>query len=220
MSDTTAPGDATAQATLTNTQLHPTNPYRATGNATAQATLTNTQPPTSEIAPQAIDWDAYVAALPPDVQAAYTAHTAGLKTALAREREAAKALDKQVKAISAASAEDRDAKLAEMAAQLSEAQRRASFALSPEVQDLIDSDAAYTVMMAKGLFDGKGQPNWEAFRAAHPTLFKAKAPPAPPPAPNINGEARGGNAGNAPTFNGLTVEGVAAKYSIPLSTRK
>ena len=169
---------------------------------------------TPPAAPESVEWDSFIAGQAEPIRAAYEAHTTGLKSALVKERESAKALAKALKDAQTGTAEEQNAKLAELTAQLGETQRRLGFVTSPEAAEVIDADIAYTVAAAKGMFDAKGQPKWADLKSAYPAMFKQ--PKAPPAAPDINGGARGGGNGGVMTFNGQLLEIVASKYGLKM----
>lgn len=188
-----------------------------TNTAAPETPPTKTTPPaegtTPPAAPESVEWDAYIAKQEAPVRAAYEAHTTGLKSALVKERESAKALAKALKDAQTGTAEEQNAKLAELTAQLGETQRRLGFVTSPEAAEVIDADIAYTVAAAKGMFDAKGQPKWADLKAAFPAMFKQ---PKAPQAPDINGGARGGGNGGVPTYNGQPLEAIANKYGLKM----
>lgn len=155
----------------------------------ADETTTTTTTETGATPPPAT-FDEFLAAQPETVRALADNYAGGLKTALASEREARKALDKQLKEATA-KAEQGSATakaLEEISTQLANTERRAAFFESASVPSIgcVNPKAAFLVASAEGLFKKSGEPDWGALQAAVPELFRKP------------GQANAGNGTGAP----------------------
>ena len=149
----------------------------ATGTATTGDGQNTGTPP----APRT--WDAVIAALPEADRALYEQHTTGLRNTVQATRQERDALQTQLgdltKAIGKNDAEGAKALLAQMSAEIETAKRRADFlegAVRPEI-GCSNPGAAFAIAQTQGLFDGRGNPNWDAIKQAVPELFRRATPP-------------------------------------------
>jgi hypothetical protein len=124
-----------------------------------------------------------IAALPEADRALYESHTTGLKNTVQATRQERDALQSQLaeltKVIGKNDAEGAKQLLAQMSAEIETAKRRADFlegAMRPEI-GCTNPGAAFAIAQTQGLFDGRGNPNWEAIKAAVPELFRKATPP-------------------------------------------
>lgn len=106
-------------------------------------------------------------------------HVKGLRTALdslkQQREELRSALADAAKNVEGQS----KAAIEKMTAQVEQAERRAGFAeeaVKPEI-GCTNPRAAYLVAEAQQLFDRRGNPDWEAIKAAVPELFRKTVPP-------------------------------------------
>ena len=127
-------------------------------------------------------WDTVIAALPEVDRALYEAHTTGLRNTVQATRQERDALQQQLgeltKVLGKNDPEAAKALLAQMTADLDTAKRRADFleqATKPEI-GCANPGAAFAIAHAQGLFDGRGNPNWDAIKAAVPELFRRAVP--------------------------------------------
>jgi hypothetical protein len=105
----------------------------------------------------------------------YSKHTAGLTSALQKEREERKGLSDKIKELlpQAEKGSEFEKKLTETVGQLDLAEKRAAFseeAIKPEI-GCINPRAAFLLAKADDLFDRSGHPNWTAIKKAAPELF-------------------------------------------------
>jgi hypothetical protein len=146
-------------------------------------------------------WDDALAAMPEPVKALYEAHTTGLKNTVTAVRGERDTLSSQLTALTKALGKDTpDAAkqlLAEMTGQLEASNRRAAFYEEAGQAGIgcTNPKAAFALAQADGLFDGRGNVNWQALKTAAPELFRVKAPDGnagagtgnpPPAAKNFN----------------------------------
>ncbi len=107
-------------------------------------------------------------------------HTQGLRTALQSERQQRSDLARQLRELApqAEKGSKLEQQLTQIQSQVEAAERRAQFveeAIRPEV-GCSNPRAAFLVAQAENLFDGRGNPNWEAIKVAAPELFRPKVP--------------------------------------------
>jgi hypothetical protein len=128
-------------------------------------------------------WDTVLAGLPEADRALYEAHTTGLRNTVQATRQERDALQQQLgeltKALGKNDPEAAKALLAQMTAELDTSRRRADFleaAVRPEI-GCSNPGAAFAIAQAQGLFDARGNPNWDAIKAAVPELFRKPIPP-------------------------------------------
>lgn len=149
-------------------------------------------PPTQDPAqngetPAPETWDEWLALQGDDdrtvIETLYNAQTAGLKSALQKERDTNKDLTKQLKALSGKLEEGSEVRqqVEAMTGALEAAQSRADFfemAASPEI-GLVDAKAAWALMQADpDSYTHRGKPDFDALKEAHPHLFR-QAPRTP-----------------------------------------
>lgn len=153
-----------------------TQPAAGTQDA-ATGTQTATPPTT---------WGAWLDAQPAEmktlVQTLHDAEIHGLKSALDSERGKNKDAEKQLRELAekAEKGSELQAKLAEMADSVQEAQRRSDFMEAAHAAGVTNLKLAYTVAVQDEMFDKHGRPNFEAMKTSYPELF-ASGKPAPPP---------------------------------------
>lgn len=137
--------------------------------------------PEAPVAPAT--WEDALALLPEEQKVLYEQHTAGLKNTVQATRQERDDLQKSLREITTALGKDPAAAaklLDEMSTQLELATRRAEFveqAVRPEI-GCTNPGAAFAIAQAQGLFDARGNLNWDTLRAAVPELFRKPAPPA------------------------------------------
>lgn len=105
----------------------------------------------------------------------YQQHTAGLQNAVKATRQERDDFAKQIKELSqnAEKGSELEKSLAEITGKLEQAERRAVFAeeaVKPEI-GCRNPKAAYLLAVADNLFDRRGNPDWQALKAAAPELF-------------------------------------------------
>ena len=127
-------------------------------------------------------WDAVVAALPEADRALYEQHTTGLRNTVQATRQERDALQQQLgeltKALGKNDPEAAKALLAQMATELDTSRRRGDFletAMRPEI-GCSNPGAAFAIAQSQGLFDARGNPNWDAIKQAVPELFRKPIP--------------------------------------------
>lgn len=138
--------------------------------------------PTGEQAQAAdFNFDTWLGEQPEHVRGALDNHTAGLKSALDKERNDRKDLVKELKRLEAAAGQGSEAQkaLGEMSSRLEVAEQRAAFyeeAGRPEI-GCSNPKAAFLVAQADGLFTKRGDPDWAAIKATAPEFFARKVVP-------------------------------------------
>jgi hypothetical protein len=142
-----------------------------------------------------LEFDSWITEQPEPVKALLDDHVKKLRTALVSEREGRESLEKQLREVAAGKAgevSEMRAKLTQIADQLKAESARANFNEAAHAAGIGNLKAAYTLAMADGLFDGKGQPDFAALKASYPELFAgAKKLPA--------GDAGAGTSTKQPT---------------------
>ncbi len=151
-------------------QINPTDTDPTEGGSQGDATPAASETPAT--------WEAALAALPEGVRALYDSHITGLKNTVTTTRQERDALNARIKDITKALGKDNpeEAKtlVEQMASELEQAERRASFyedAGRPEI-GCTNPKLAFLAAEAGGLFDKKGNANWEQIKAAAPELFR------------------------------------------------
>lgn len=112
------------------------------------------------------------------VKGLYAEHTAGLKSALEKERTEKKGLADQLKDLlpKAEKGSEFEKKLSETLTQLEESDRRSTFleeAIKPE-NGCTNPGGAYKIAKADNLFTRTGLPDWPSIKKAAPEFFKTK----------------------------------------------
>lgn len=126
-------------------------------------------------------WDEFLQGQPDEIKALYESHTTGLRNTVAATRQERDALNARLADITKALGKDpEEAKrlLEEMSSDLETATRRATFteeAIRPEI-GCANPKAAWLVAQAEGLFDSRGNPNWDAIKTSAPELFAKPRP--------------------------------------------
>jgi hypothetical protein len=120
-------------------------------------------------------WEKYLEGQPEPIKALYAAHTTGLQNAVRATRGERDELARQLKELlpKAEKGSELEKSLSEFSNKLEAAERRAAFveeAVKPEI-GCRNPKAAFLLAQADNLFDRKGQPDWNAIKAAAPELF-------------------------------------------------
>ena len=123
-------------------------------------------------------WDSFLDAQDDETKALYASHSEGLLNTVKATRTERDALAKQIKKLAAEQDEGSDARkeLDSMSERLEQSERRATFleeAFKPEVQ-CRNPKAAWLLAEAGDHFDRRGNPHWDAIKAAAPELFGVK----------------------------------------------
>ena len=140
----------------------------------------NVDKPTEPAAPvESLQFDAWIKDQPEPVKQLLDARTAGLKSALASERDAHSALEKQVRELAAKATKDSDAQvqLTKLADEMSETNRKAEFYEAAHAAGVANLKLAYLAATQDGLFDKRGGVNFEAMKQTYPELFGGRKPP-------------------------------------------
>lgn len=118
-------------------------------------------------------FDDWIKGQPENVRTMLDGHTRGLKTALDKERDDRKKLEKDLRDLAGKAEKDSDAqkRLTEMADQLGEADRRADFYEAAHAAGISNLKLAYTVAVQDEMFDRKGNVNFEEIKRSYPELF-------------------------------------------------
>lgn len=133
--------------------------------------------------PQPRTWDTVLAGLTEADRALYEGHTTGLRNTVQATRQERDALQAQMgeltRALGKNDPEGAKQLLAQMTTDLDTARKRADFlegAVRPEI-GCTNPGAAFAIAQAQGLFDARGNPNWDAIKTAVPELFRRPNPP-------------------------------------------
>lgn len=141
-----------------------------------ETTTTQTQgQTTTEQGATPASWDAFLDTQPEPIQQLYATHTTGLQNAVKATRAERDGLAQQIKDLlpKAEKGSEFEKSLTETLSKLEVAERRANFvedAVKPEI-GCRNPKMAFLLAQAENLFDRKGQPDWNAIKAAAPELF-------------------------------------------------
>jgi phage antirepressor YoqD-like protein len=136
----------------------------------------NGQEQEQETQEQSLTFDGWLGEQPDEIKTLLEGHTKGLKSALESERETRKTLEKQVRDLAAKAEKDSDAQkeLAGIADQLGEADRKTDFYEAAHAAGVTNLKLAYVVATTDGMFDRRGQVNFETLKQSYPELFGVK----------------------------------------------
>ncbi len=139
-----------------------------------------------------LTWEGVLGTLTEEQQGLHAAHTAGLKSALDSERGQRRDLAAQLKEATKGLEEGSDARtrLEEATAALELAERKVGFAEEAVKAGVVNVRLAWLAAEEAGVFDRRGNVDWEALRGGFPELFGKKAAPA--------GNAGAGTGGDPP----------------------
>lgn len=159
-------------------------PTQDTGNGqqpAGQQSIGGEPPASPSVETTAQTWDDWLASRPdaerPTITALYERQTQGLRSALDKERDDRKALEKQVRDLAKAAEKGSDAEtqLTTLADQLAAADRRADFYRDAAKTDvgIADPELAWLRVNASPdeFFDRKGNVNFTLLKERHPALF-------------------------------------------------
>jgi hypothetical protein len=136
---------------------------------------------TPQDAPPAFEFDSWFSKLPPHEQEGLDTHVSALKNALESERAERKKFSKELRDVTAKAERggEMEKTLGEMSTRLEQAEQRAAFYEEAGRAEIACSNprAAYLVAQAEGLFTKRGDPDWQAIKAAAPELFGRKSAP-------------------------------------------
>lgn len=123
-------------------------------------------------------WDTWLETQDDDTKKLYASHSEGLLNTVKATRDERDVLKTKVKDLAAAQEEGSEIRkeLDEISEKLEQSERRATFledAIKPEVQ-CRNPRAAWLLAQAEDLFDRRGNPDWDAIKAAAPELFGVK----------------------------------------------
>ena len=108
-------------------------------------------------------WETVIAGLSETDRALYEQHITGLRNTVQATRQERDALQQQ---------------LGELTSELDTSRRRGDFleaAVRPEI-GCSNPGAAFVIAQSQGLFDARGNPNWDAIKQAVPELFRKPIP--------------------------------------------
>jgi hypothetical protein len=122
-----------------------------------------------------LTFDAWVQSQDDKIKGLLEGHTSGLKTALVSEREARKALEKQLKDLAgkAEKGSELEKQLADLANQSAQNTERAEFYEAAHGAGVSNLKLAYAIAREEGLIDAKGRVDFDEMRKAFPELFKS-----------------------------------------------
>lgn len=154
-------------------QQDPTNP-----EAAVDASAVTPSKPENET------FDVLLAKMEPSVQAAFAAHTQGLRSALEAERNQRKETEAQLRTLAKTAEAANETKLTELANKLAEATRRASFLEAATASGVRPEriKAAQALAQTEGWIAEDGAADWDKLKGTYPELFAATAAPEKPAA--------------------------------------
>jgi len=125
--------------------------------------------------PEAKTWESVLAGLPDEAKTLYQQHTAGLTSALDKERDARKDQEKSLRDLAkkAEAGSEAQKELTDVADKLAVANKRADFfqeAAKPEI-GCRNPELAFKVALIDDSFDKRGNVNWLALKESYPELF-------------------------------------------------
>lgn len=147
---------------------------------------------------QALVFDSWIGTQPEPIKTLITEHEKGLKSALESERTSRQDLEGQLRTMAkdAAKTPELQQNLTKLADQLAETDRRADFYDAAHSAGVTNLKLAYVVAMQDGLFDKKGNANFETLKTKYPELFAGTKPP-------IRGNAGAGTGSQQPAGGGM-----------------
>jgi hypothetical protein len=131
--------------------------------------------------PEPLNFETWHEAQPEPVKILLQSHVAGLKSALTSERDARTTAEKAMRDAASKMKKDSDEQkeLLGLADDLQEATVKADFYEQAHDAGVTNLQLAYLAAKEGGLFDGRGNVNFEAMKLKFPELFGTKKP-APP----------------------------------------
>jgi len=131
------------------------------------------QQQTQEQQGQGLTFEAWVTNQPDEIRAMLEGHTSGLRTALSSERDARKAMEKQLKDLAgkAEKGSEFEKQLSELASQQAALEQRAEFFEQAHGAGVTNLKLAYIVATQDGLIDQRGRVNWDGIKKSYPELF-------------------------------------------------
>jgi len=127
---------------------------------------------------QALQYEEWLKGQPEEVKTMLGGWEKGLKTALKDERDARGDLEKKLRDLAgkAEKGSEAEKKLIEMADQMAEGDRRATFYEEAHKAGVSNLKLAYLVVVQEDLFDKRGNVNIDALKKDYPELFDQGAP--------------------------------------------
>jgi len=127
-----------------------------------------------------LSWDTWVASQDDTVKGLIDGHVKGLKSALDNERSQRGDLAKQLRDVTAKAEKGSELEkaLTDVSTQLEGATRRAAFYEEAGKSEIGCSNPklAFLAAQAEGLFDSRGNVNWQELKATAPELFRVRTP--------------------------------------------
>jgi hypothetical protein len=123
------------------------------------------------------DYETWITDQPEEIKSMLSGRETGLKSALQKERDDRKKLEKDLREMAGKADKDSDAqrKLTEMADQMAESDRRAGFYEAAHSAGISNLKLAFTVAVQDEMFDRKGNVNFEEMKKSYPELFGGAA---------------------------------------------
>lgn len=120
-----------------------------------------------------LTFERWIAEQPEDVRGLLDSHTKGLKTALTSERSSRQEMERQLREMAgkAEKGSEMERQLTETANRLQDSDRRADFYEAAHAAGVTNLKLAWMVAQSDGLFDRKGQPDFDALKKSYPELF-------------------------------------------------
>lgn len=147
---------------------------------------------------EALNWESWIASQEEPVRNLLESHTSGLKSALVSERENRKKLEKDLRELAGKAEQGSEAqtKLAELANQMSEADRKAEFYEQAHAAGVRNLKLAFMAALQGDLFDKHGRVNFVEMKKEYPELFGGVAA-------STVGNAGAGTGSNSPKKSGM-----------------
>lgn len=130
--------------------------------------------------PQVPAFETWLKAQPPEVTQILEGHAVNLKSALKSERETRQTLETQLRELSAKADQGSDTqkKIDALLTDLGTRDREISFFEAAHAVGVADLKLAYLAAEKDGLFDKKGNCNFDKLKELHPSLFgRVQSPP-------------------------------------------
>ena len=149
--------------------------------------------PNGEEKGDALEWDTWHGALPEDAQKLVAGHVDGLKTALASERDARGTAEKDLRDVAGELEKGSDAqkKVLKLADEVAAGNLKADFYEDAHKVGVTNLSLAFIVAEKEGLFDKRGNANFDKLKEIYPELFGKKEIP--------DGSAGDGTGGTLPS---------------------
>lgn len=128
---------------------------------------------------EVLEWEAWHGALPEDAQKLVAGHVSGLKTALATERDARGTAEKDLRDVAKEleKGSETQKKVLKLADEVAAGNLKADFYDAAHKVGVSNLSLAFIVAEKEGLFDKRGNANFDKLKEIYPELFGKKKVP-------------------------------------------